>query len=207
MGRSLVTSPGVHRPSTFSALLASTLGDTGGRVVVDAGCGAGLVTLAALAAGAEHVVAQDTDPASLADTAANVESVLGVEARSRLTFWEADWRLLAPMHADVLAVNPPQRPAEVLADVDAEVLHLHDGGGRDGFDGLRLVLAHTSASTVRTTATSVLDLPAALRGLLELGWDEPRVFGSAELEHDPAWRRLLPGLRARVDVLEFSRPA
>ncbi|MEU8325567.1 methyltransferase [Nonomuraea sp. NPDC048881] len=110
VGRKLEASPGVHRPSTFSAFLASTLDDTRDQVVLDAGCGAGLVTLAALTAGARHVIAQDHDGAALADTARNVIPFLGHEARKRLTLWEADWRLLAPMSADLLAVNPPQRP-------------------------------------------------------------------------------------------------
>ncbi|MFI7423686.1 methyltransferase [Nonomuraea sp. NPDC049684] len=110
VGRKLEASPGVHRPSTFSAFLASTLDDTRDQVVLDAGCGAGLITLAALTAGARHVIAQDHDGAALADTARNVIPFLGHEARKRLTLWEADWRLLAPMSADLLAVNPPQRP-------------------------------------------------------------------------------------------------
>ncbi|WP_433466118.1 50S ribosomal protein L11 methyltransferase [Spirillospora sp. CA-128828] len=201
LGQRLKVSPGVHRPSTFSAFLASTLADARDRVVMDAGCGAGLVALAALEAGARHVIAQDYDGAALEDTARNVTNLLGAEARKRLTLWEADWRLLGPMHADLLAVNPPQRPSALLPDVPADQRHLHDGGGADGLDGLRLVLAHTTAHHVRTTAASVLD-----PGALDLpDWDGPRLVAHADLPFAPPWRTLLPDLRGRVNIWQFTR--
>ncbi|MEW9555855.1 50S ribosomal protein L11 methyltransferase [Nonomuraea sp. NPDC050783] len=201
VGRKLEAGPGVHRPSAFSALLASTMRDSRDHVVVDAGCGAGLVTLAALAAGARHVIAQDHDAAALADTARNVVALLGPGARERLTLWEADWRLLAPMSAHLLAVNPPQRPAALLPQVPADQRHLHDGGGEDGLDALRLILAHSSAHRVRTTAAAVLD-PSLAR---HPSWTGPRLLADAELPFDPAWRSLVPGLRGRVNVWQFTR--
>lgn len=203
LGSQLEASEGVHRPSTFSAFLAATMADCRGQVVVDAGCGAGLVTVAALTAGARHVVAQDYDAAALADTARNVVKHLGNEARSRLSLWEADWRHLAPMRADVLAVNPPQRPTALLPDVPAEERHLHDGGGSDGLDGIRLVLDHAGSTRVRTTAAATLDLTM----LDHHGWREPRSIASALLPFNAAWRRLLPDLRGRVNVWEFTRHA
>lgn len=201
VGRDLESSPAVHRPSSFSALLAATMGDCGGKVVIDAGCGAGLVTLAALSAGAVHVVAQDYDPAALADTARNVERFIGPDARRRLSLWEADWSLLGPMRADLLAVNPPQRPSSLLPEVDPELRHLHEGGGQDGLDGMRLVLAHAGATRVRTTAAGVLKLADA-----EIpGWSEPLIVASAEIPYDAAWRTIVPSLRDRVSVWEFER--
>ncbi|MGH8881801.1 MAG: methyltransferase, partial [Stackebrandtia sp.] len=170
LGSKLEVSTGVHRPSTFSAFLAATMADSDGQTVVDAGCGAGLVTMAALAAGARHVVAQDYDAAALADTVRNVEEHLGGGARARLSLWESDWRQLAVMHADVLVVNPPQRPAAVLPDVPAEERHLHEGGGADGLDGIRLVLEHAGTTRVRTTAAAVLDITA----LRFRQWSAPR---------------------------------
>ncbi|MEV0809311.1 50S ribosomal protein L11 methyltransferase [Micromonospora sp. NPDC050200] len=206
LGAELVTSPRVHRPSSFSALLASAVQDTAGEVVVDTGCGAGLVTIAALMADAQHVIAQDYDANCLIDTAANVERLLGPAARQRLTLWEADWRQLGPMRADVLAVNPPQRPTALLEDVDDDVLHLHDGGGDDGFAGLRMVLGHAGTPRVRTTAAAVLDLPAAAPDLCGSRWSAPSVLTHAHLPLDPAWHRLVPELIGRVDVWEFTRP-
>lgn len=203
LGEQLETGEGVHRPSTFSAFLAATMSDCGNLVVVDAGCGAGLVTLAALSAGARHVVAQDYDAAALADTARNVTTFLGPEARRRLTLWEADWRLLGPMKADLLAVNPPQRPSVLLPDVPDEQRHLHAGGGEDGLDGVRLVLSHAGAERVRTTAAAVLGLHA-----LDMpAWSAPQIIASVELAFAPAWRALVPTLHGRVDVWEFKQDA
>ncbi|MEU3458285.1 50S ribosomal protein L11 methyltransferase [Micromonospora sp. NPDC006766] len=207
IGDELSTSPGVHRPSPFSALMASAVQDTAGQVVIDAGCGAGLVTVAALLAGARHVVAQDYDPSCLADTAANVKRMLGRDARDRLTLWEADWRQLEPMRADVLAVNPPQRPTELLSDVEAELLHLHRGGGPDGFDALRLILRHANSTRVRTTAAAVLDLPAVADDLCADRWALPVAVAHATLPLDQAWRRLAGDLVGQVEVWEFVRRA
>ncbi|MBC9718888.1 50S ribosomal protein L11 methyltransferase [Streptomyces sp. TRM66268-LWL] len=169
---------------------------------MDAGCGAGLVTVAALEAGAHHVISQDYDGAALSDTARNVTDLLGSEARNRLTLWEADWSQLAPMHADVLAVNPPQRPAALLPDVPEDERHLHDGGGVDGLAALRMVLAHASTARVRSTAAEVLNVAA----MDPSPW-AMRKIASAELPFDPAWRSVLPQGQGTVDVWEFSQPA
>jgi methylase of polypeptide subunit release factors len=200
IGRTLEASDGVHRPSTFSALLAATVVDCRDLVVVDAGCGAGLVTIAALAAGARHVVAQDHDGTALADTAQNVTRILGAAARRRLSFWEAGWDLLGPVRADLLAVNPPQRPSALLPDVPQSQRHLHVDGGADGLDGLRLILAHTSADRVRTTATALLDVSK----LTNPRWSTPHLVANADLPFDPAWRALVPDQRGRVDIWETT---
>jgi methylase of polypeptide subunit release factors len=200
IGNELGASDGVHRPSSFSALLAASMVDCRDLVVVDAGCGAGLVTVAALAAGARHVVAQDHDAAALADTARNVTRILGTTARDRLSLWEAGWNQLGPMRADLLAVNPPQRPSALLPDVPASQRHLHVGGGEDGLDGLRLVLAHAGADRVRTTAAAVLDIGR----LTNARWSTPRLIATADLPFDPAWRALVPGGQGRVDIWETT---
>lgn len=201
IGSALHAGGGVHRPSLFSAFLAATMADCRDLVVVDAGCGAGLVTLAALAAGARHVVAQDYDAKALADTAHNVTRVLGRAARSRLTLWEADWSQLRPMHADLLAVNPPQRPAALLPDVPQDQRHLHDGGGPDGLAAIRLVVSHAGADRVRTTAAAAVRFDT----LTFPAWSTPRRVATAELPFDPAWRALVPDLRGDVGVWELSR--
>lgn len=196
-GLGLTTSPDVHRPSEFSALLASTLSDVWGRSVLDAGSGAGLITIAALSAGARHVIALDRDADALRDTASNVERLLGASARERLSLWQADFTQLDVLDADVLAVNPPQRPTELLVDVEPEYLHLHEGGGRDGLDGLRLVLAHARCHEVRSTAADVLPL-SALRST-------PRHLTTATLPLHPAWRPLVGGDDGKVSVWAFDR--
>ncbi|MFC7343839.1 50S ribosomal protein L11 methyltransferase [Saccharopolyspora griseoalba] len=201
LGAELRTSPGVHRPSAFSALLATAATDCRDQVVLDAGCGAGLVTIAALRSGAERVIAQDHDPAALADTRRNVLGILGAEAADRLDLREADWSEPGQPRADLLAVNPPQRPSALLGDVPAAELHLHDSGGSDGLDGLRTVLAHANADRVRSTAAAILGAGR----LRAAGCSVPQRVAAVELDFSPAWRSLLPALRASAEVWEFHR--
>jgi 16S rRNA G966 N2-methylase RsmD len=199
-GQRLDTDEGVHRPSEFSALLSSTLADTGGLTVLDAGCGAGLISLAALTAGARHVVAMDRDPAALESTAANVRSLLGDDARSRLSLWQADFSQLDALAADVLAVNPPQRPDSILGAVETTERHLHTGAGADGLDTLRLVLANAAATEIRTTAAPALRLAEAD---LEGPWGAPTRIAAETLPVHPAWGE--PDDRAEVGVWSFRR--
>ncbi|MEU4547459.1 50S ribosomal protein L11 methyltransferase [Nonomuraea dietziae] len=201
IGGVLQTSDGVHRPSRFSAFLAAGMGDCGDLTVIDAGCGAGLVAVAALEAGARHVVAQDYDPKALHDTAHNVTRILGSRARARLTLWEADWSQLRPMKADLLAVNPPQRPAALLPAVPQNQRHLHDGGGPDGLAAIRLVVRHAGTGRVRTTAAAALRFDTREFP----GWSAPRCVAMTELPYDPAWRALVPDLLGQVGIWELHR--
>jgi hypothetical protein len=57
----------------------------------------------------------------------------------------------------LLVVNPPRRPASILEAVEPDQRHLHEGGGPDGLETLRLVLGLTGAQA----PVSVWDLPAA----------------------------------------------
>lgn len=198
----LTVGEGVHRPSEFSALLASELTDVSGLSVVDAGCGAGLITLAALASGARHVVAMDRDPAALEATAANVARLLGPEARARTSLWQADFLQLDALHVDVLAVNPPQRPTHLLERVESSQRHLHTGAGEDGLASLKLVLANTGADEVRTTAAPALRLGDAT--LVE-GWGRPRRVAAAKLPLHPAWGEPLD--QGEVGVWSLRRVA
>jgi methylase of polypeptide subunit release factors len=200
LGQTLDAAPGVHRPSEFSSLLASTLEDVGGRSVVDAGSGAGLIAIAALAAGASQVVAMDRDAAALESTATNVTRLLGPAARARLSLWQADFAQLGVLAVDVLAVNPPQRPAGVLGDVEEDQRHLHTGAGDDGLDSHRLVLAHAAAREVRSTAAAALAID---RAALVDGWSPPRRLTAATLPLHPAWGS--PDGRGEVGVWAFSR--
>lgn len=197
----LAVAPGVHEPSAFSALLASTLSDVGGRTVVDAGSGAGLISIAALRAGARHVVAVDSDAVALAVTAENVERIGGPDARARLSLWQADFAELGLLRADVLAVNPPQRPTAVLSSVEPGQRHLHVGGGEDGLQTIRMVLRHARCSEVRTTAADVLPVTAALAAD---GWRTPERLRGATLPMHPAWEPLTGSREALVNVWSLT---
>ncbi len=202
-GASFTAAARVHRPSRFSALLAAALPDCSGLTVCDAGSGAGLVSVAALEKGARHVIAQDHDPAALADTERNVVGQLGTETGGRLSLWRADWTQLDVLCCDLLAVNPPQRPTRLLPEIAPGQRHLHEGGGADGLHGLRLVLAHAAVTEVWTTASSLLGAwPAGLGGGR---YGVPRLIAAAELEHDPVWAPLAGELRAETGVWSFVR--
>jgi len=199
----LHASPGVHRPSPFSVLLASALPPLDGMRTIDAGCGAGLVTIAMLAAGAERVVAQDYDPAAVADTVRNVAEVLGADAAARVERSATDWRQLDTLEGDLLAVNPPQRPTEMLPAVPPDEVHLHEGGGEDGLDGVRLVLRHTPTDVVLSTASSLLPGdPAEVS--TALGWGAELV-AERVLHHAEPWWVVADALDAPVRVWRFTR--
>jgi len=196
--------PGVHQPSAFSALLASTLTDVTAKTVVDAGSGAGLISLAALRHGARHVVAVDSDAAALAVTAENVERLGGAEARARLSLWQTDFAELGLLRADVLAVNPPQRPTAVMGGVEPGQRHLHVGGGSDGLQTHRLVLRHARCAELRTTAADVLPVTAQSLGSAELGWGAPQRIAQAALPMHASWEPLTGSHEALVSVWSLS---
>jgi methylase of polypeptide subunit release factors len=202
LGLRLEISDGVHAPSRFSALLASTLGDCAGKTVIDAGSGAGLITVAALAAGAEHVIAIDNDPDAVRMTMNNIERILGRAACARVAARELDFSNLDDISADLLAVNPPQRPSQILESVEKDQRHLHEGGGTDGLSTIRLVVRYTIAPTVRTTAAGVLPIDTATVGLDQ--WNAPRRVAKQILPMHPSWAELT-GPHNDVGVWDISR--
>ena len=181
----LSASPGVHRPSGFSAALAAALPELDGATVIDAGSGAGLISIAALRRGAGHVVALDHDLRALGDTSANVERLLGAEARTRLSLWEASWAHLRLLSCDLTVINPPQRPADLLARTDPAERHLHEGAGDDGLGALRLLLSQATTPAVLAITTSLLRPASA--SLAVGGYGAPTLHANAEVDHDAIW--------------------
>ncbi|MEM8746766.1 MAG: 50S ribosomal protein L11 methyltransferase [Actinomycetota bacterium] len=212
LGASLDAPPGVHRPSIFSAFIAAAIAgdhdDRGsseleGRVVIDAGCGAGLVTIAALRGGASHVIAQDRDPAALRATATNVHAVGGGRFGDRVEFAESDWTELGELAGDLVVVNPPQRPSRLIAATPTRERHLHDTAGEDGADALRVVLGHADSDGVLSTMSSLLDLdPSSIGGSR---YASDGAVARAQLEHSEAWSALDVARVARVDAQRWSR--
>ncbi|NYE36066.1 ribosomal protein L11 methylase PrmA [Nocardioides cavernae] len=201
LGQQLTALDGVHSPSRFSALLAATMVDVEGLTVIDAGSGAGLITIAALAAGAEQVIAIDNDPAAARATADNVASVMGREGSRRLATQVLDFTSLGEVPADLLAVNPPQRPTRILQAVEPDQRHLHEGGGEDGLATLRLVMEHARTRVVRTTAADVLSVGTARRDSER--WSEPRLVRREELPMHASWVTLT-GALGHVAVWDFQ---
>jgi len=204
VGQGLAVPPGVHHPSPFSAELASTVASTpglvNGRVVIDAGAGAGLITIAALAAGAEHVIATDLDLAALAATRDNVRRILGEDAVGRISLLVSDFRMLHLLNADVLLTNPPQRPTALLEGTDAADRPVHDGAGPTGLGLIELLLDHACTADLITTTAGLLDI-ATLR--VHKRWNGPELLASAHVPMDPVWRTL--GDDDRVNVWRYLR--
>ncbi|MEM9514627.1 MAG: 50S ribosomal protein L11 methyltransferase [Actinomycetota bacterium] len=212
VGDALEAPDGVHRPSSFSAFLAAAIAGDGepsevaGYTVVDAGCGAGLMTIAALRGGAARVVAQDRDPSALRATRNNVRSVLGRDVVDRVDAAESDWTELGELGGDLVVVNPPQRPSRLIAATPSSERHLHDTAGPDGTDALRIVLEHADADIVLSTMSRVLspDLAplAAAVGMPRYSYDG--AIAAAQVEHSAPWSTLVPGRIARVYVQRWS---
>lgn len=215
---------GVHAPSTFSAVLAAALPDLGEKVVLDAGCGAGLISIAALLCGARQVIACDLDPAALAATERNVRHVLGLLETSaadrgaacthapgrRLTLLHRDFRDLGSPAStataaaiDIALANPPQRPAAVLAATEVAQRHLHRGGGTDGMDTIRLLLTHLTCAELWTTAASALPVSDLRIG----NWEGPGLVHQARVPSSKPWSagRVGVGPLDVVSVWSFRR--
>ncbi|MDH6181849.1 methylase of polypeptide subunit release factors [Microbacteriaceae bacterium SG_E_30_P1] len=197
-GGTLAVPDGVHRPSPFSAELAASLPRLDGKVVIDGGAGAGLITIAALAAGAEHVIALDLYLDALVATRANVGDVLGPEAERRVSLLRTDFRMLRLVNADVLVANPPQRPTALLEGLTPGERALHGGAGPTGLGAIQLLLDHSGVSEIWTTAAGLLDIDS-----LDLGDWTREFITSAHVPMDPVWKTL--GDDDRVTIWRFSR--
>lgn len=108
----VATPPGVHRPTSATRSLARLLDVMPGEVVLDLGCGSGLLGLAAARAGARLVVATDVDPSALDATAANFRAA-GLESRLVLRAgpWYEALRQGDPAVFDLILATPPQTPS------------------------------------------------------------------------------------------------
>ncbi|MEM8921903.1 MAG: 50S ribosomal protein L11 methyltransferase [Actinomycetota bacterium] len=215
LGAELHTTSGVHRPSAFSAFLAAAIArDAGGagspppldgRLVIDAGCGAGLMTIAALEGGAARVIAQDRDPAALQAAEANVLTHAGTDGGRRVTYAESDWTELGALGGDLLVVNPPQRPARLIEATPTCERHLHDTAGEDGTEALRAVLRHAASAQVVSTMSSLIDGdPTQVGGAR---YEHVGPIARARVEHSEAWSSIAGHRTAWVYAQRWTRRA
>jgi SAM-dependent methyltransferase len=204
LGRSLRVSPGVHRPSGFSAVLAAHLPEVRDATVVDVGSGAGLISLVALARGAAQVVALDRDPRALEDTRHNVARHLGADAVDRVTIVAGEWGALERLHCDLAVANPPQRPRRLGAAIAAEEWQVHDGAGGDGMDAMRALLRYSRADRLVLTASTLL--PSTPAELTTARYPASSLIACVDLAHDPVWAPLREdGRREAVGIWCFRR--
>ena len=193
-------SPGVHTPSPFTQALVTALPRVDGLDVIDAGCGAGSVTVTLLRRGAAHVSAWDIVPAAIKDTLENV----GRHADpSHVTPRLGSFDELGDTPADLLATNPPQRPRVVWEQLPADARGI-GAGGEDGLEKLEIILASTSAPRV-ITSISTLTAPDLTALAERCGFAQATVLADEPIAHDPVWRYAGSLADARVRVWELRR--
>lgn len=213
--------------SLLAALDGDGAPDLKGVDALDIGAGSGLYTVALLAAGAERVTALDINPASAAQTTANVVAN-GLDA-TRLTCVTAPLEEYTPAERfDLVITNPPHLPYDpsyARGDGLETALVAHSGG-RAVYDsvvermdtllapGGTLLMAHSSLAGIGRTVT---DLTA--RGYetdtLEIFEMDIPLLAYAEhkdtmltllKERRAAGRAEFDGLRFTVHALLFRRP-
>ena len=197
---SIRVSPGVHTPSPFTQALIAALPRVDGLTVIDAGCGAGAVTVALLLRGAAHVSAWDIVPAAIEDT---LENVSRHADPARVTPHLGSFDCIADVDADLLVTNPPQRPRSVWERLPADARGV-GAGGEDGLEQLELILASTRAPRVITSISSLTapDLaPIARRH----GFEHTSLLADIQGAHDPIWRYAGSLEDARIRVWELRR--
>lgn len=193
-------SSGVHTPSPFTQALITALPGVDGLEVIDAGCGAGSVTVALLLRGAAHVSAWDIVPAAIDDTLENVRRHADV---SRVTTRLELFDRLADAPADLLVTNPPQRPRAVWEHLPADARGI-GAGGEDGLEPLATILSATCAARV-ITSISTLTAPDLAPLAARCGFAGARVLADEPVAHDPVWRHAGSLADARVRVWELTR--
>jgi methylase of polypeptide subunit release factors len=192
-------SEGVHAPSAFSELLVESMPDPQGLACVDAGCGAGLVTVALLRRGAETVFGFDKDRYAVADARANVARLTPDPHRAQLHI--GGFAELSGEPCDLLLCNPPQRPRALWADLERSAQRAFFVAGDDGLGAVRLVLSLTHAARA-IFALSSITCPDATSLAAEFGRDA-RLIGERLVQHDPIWGRIAGELSAPARVWEL----
>jgi methylase of polypeptide subunit release factors len=192
-------SEGVHAPSAFSMLLVDSLPDPGGLACVDAGCGAGLVTVSLLQRDARAVFAFDKDRYAVADARANVARLTPHPQRAQLRI--GGFAELSAHPCELLACNPPQRPKALWSDLPRDEQRPFFVAGDDGLGAVRLVLMLTPAPRAIFSLSSIT-CPDATALAAEFG-REAHLLGERPVQHDPIWSRISSELLVPARVWEL----
>ncbi|MFD8749820.1 methyltransferase [Kitasatospora sp. NPDC059577] len=201
--------------------------DLEGVSALDIGAGSGLYSVALLAAGAGRVTALDINPASAAQTAANV-AANGLDA-TRLTCVTSPLAEYGPDERfDLVITNPPHLPYDPsYARGDGlETALVARSGGRAVYEDVveRIDALLVPGGTLLMAHSSLADVPRTVRELTARGYES----GTLEIfemdiplltyaEHKDTMLRLLrerraaglaefDGSRFTVHVLTFRRP-
>ncbi|MFG2915135.1 methyltransferase [Kitasatospora sp. NPDC048298] len=194
---------------------------------LDIGSGSGLYSVALLAAGAERVTALDINPASAAQTAANVRAN-GLDA-ARLTCVTSPLEEYTPDERfDLVVTNPPHLPYDpsyARGDGLETALVAHRGGRAvydtvvDRMDTLlapggTLLMAHSSLADVPRTVTQLTARGYATETLAIFEMDIPLLAYAEHMEtmlallkeRRATGRAEFDGSRFTVHALMFRRP-
>ncbi|MEU6539779.1 methyltransferase [Streptomyces sp. NPDC047000] len=213
--------------SLLAALDGAGAPDLKGVDALDLGAGSGLYSVALLAAGAERVTALDINPASAAQTTANVMAN-GLDA-ARLTCVTAPLEEYAPAERfDLVITNPPHLPHDpsyARGDGLETALVAHRGG-RAMYDAVveRVDTLLAPGGTLLMAHSSLADIPRTVTDLTRRGYtcdtleiSEMDIPLLAYAEHQDTMLTLLKerraegraefdGLRFTVHALMFRRP-
>jgi D-alanine-D-alanine ligase len=193
--------PGVHVPPPSTIELARLIDVRPGERVLELGCGAGLLAIAAAKLGAGHVVAVDLDGQAL-DAAVKNAQLNGLSDRIEVragSWYEA---VKAGERFDVIIATPPQTPGPRPF-----------GPRYGGADGAKHLLAVVDGAPARLdpergrlwmVAITIANVPEAMRRLRErfakvdVMGETQRPFTPREYDDlDPGLFEYLDGLRSR----------
>lgn len=213
--------------SLIAALNGDNTPDLNGVKALDIGSGSGLYSVALLAAGAERVTALDINPASAAQTVANVVAN-GLDA-TRLTCVTSPLGDYTPDERfDLVITNPPHLPYDpsYSRDDGLETALVARSGGRAVYDSVveRMDTLLAPGGTLLMAHSSLADIPRTVTALTGRGYtsDTLEIFEMdipllAYAEHKDTMLSLLKeqraagraefdGSRFTVHALMFRRP-
>ncbi|GBG89405.1 hypothetical protein CBR_g49195 [Chara braunii] len=190
---------GAHIAARMMYTVATTFGDIEGKVVVDLGCGCGVLAIAASLLGAAHVIGVDVDTDALDLAKANCEN-LEVD---KVEFVLADvaslgWRDSVIKSVDVVVMNPPFGTRRKGADMQFLRAALSMAGSS-------VYSLHKSSTRQHVQRVAIAELGAASRRCDLLRPNDSRRDDGADLDQVPSEVEHLGRSREEAESSASSR--